>query len=138
MKKYTSEYLAKQLYFICDKRVEITADAKLILTAVNKLNILMQNEDQASRVSTLFDYLDREKIKICIPCLLAYEENKVYSDPGQIYNRIQSEVDSIKKYYLAKRYPFERITPEIVFCIFPIESIDRLRDKEHGFYAGLC
>ena len=138
MKKYTSEYLAKQLYFICDKRVEITADAKLILTAVNKLNILMQNEDQASRVSTLFDYLDSEKIKVCIPCLLAYEENKVYSAPGQIYNRIQSEVDSIKKYYLAKRYSFERITPEIVFCIFPIESIDRLRDKEHGFYAGLC
>ena len=138
MKEYTSEYLAKQLYFICDKRVEITADAKRILTAVNKLNILMQNEDQASRVSALFDYLDSEKIKICIPCLLAYEENKVYSDPGQIYNRIQSEVDSIKKYYLANRYSFERITPEIVFCIFPIESIERLRDKEHGFYAGLC
>ncbi len=27
---------------------------------------------------------------------------------------------------------------KIVFYVFPIESIERLRDKEAGFYAGLC
>ena len=28
--------------------------------------------------------------------------------------------------------------PEIVFYVFPIKSIERLRNKETGFYAGLC
>lgn len=138
LQKYTSEYLAKQIFFVCDKRVEITNDAKDILSSIEQLNILMQDEDADSRAEALIDYFQRQHIKIKIPCLLAYGEGSVYRDAGQVYDRIQLEVDSIKKYYSKHTYLFNRIVPEIVFCVFPIESIERLRDKESGFYAGLC
>lgn len=138
LKKYTSKYLAKQLFFVCDKRGEITSDAREILSNINALNILMMDENDNSRAEALIDYFQKEHIKIKIPCLLAYGEDTVYRDAGQVYGRIQLEVDSIKKYYSKYAYSFNRILPEIVFCVFPIESIERLRDKESGFYAGLC
>lgn len=138
LKKYTSEYLAKQLFFVCDKRVEITSDAREILSNIDELNILMMEENDNSRAEALIDYFQKEHIKIKNPCLLAYGEDTVYRDAGQVYDRIQLEVDSIKKYYSKHAYAFNRILPEIVFCVFPIESIERLRDKESGFYAGLC
>lgn len=138
LKKYTLKYLFQQLYFICDKRIEITEEAKEILSAINRLNIILMNKDDAERADALLKYLKENKIKIRIPCLLAYGEDTVYADPKQIYNKIQTEVDSIKEYYGKQNYLFEKINPEIIFCIFPIESIERLRDKEKGFYAGLC
>lgn len=138
MKKYTSEYLSKQLFFVCDKRVEITSDAKEILSTIEKLNIIMMDEDDATRTEALMDYFEKQHFKIKIPCLLAYGAGTVYQDVGQVYDRIQLEVASVKEYYSKRIYLFERIVPEITFFVFPIESIERLRDKESGFYAGLC
>lgn len=138
LQKYTSEYLAKQLFFVCDKRIEITDDAKELLSVINHLNILMLDEDNDLRTKALMDYFQKHNIRIKIPCLLAYGEDTVYQDAGQVYSRIQLEVDSIRKYYSKHAYSFNQIVPEIVFCIFPIESVERLRDKESGFYAGLC
>ena len=137
LEKFKKEYLAKQLFFICDKRIEITDDAKSILEIIEKINIIMMNADESSRADYLIDYFKKHHINIKIPCLLAYGNGTVYADAGKIYNEIQKEVDSIKQYYAKHTYLFEGFSPEIVFYIFPIESIDRLRDKEHGFYAGL-
>lgn len=72
LKKYTSEYLGKQLFFVCDKRIEITSDAKEILSDIDHLNILMLDEDDASRAEALIDYFQKNNIRIKIPCLLAY------------------------------------------------------------------
>lgn len=137
LEKYKKEYLTKQLFFICDKRIEITDDAKSILEIIEKINIIMMDADESSRADYLIDYFKKHHINIKIPCLLAYGNGTVYADAGKIYNEIQKEVDSIKQYYAKHTYLFEGFSPEIVFYIFPIESIDRLRDKEHGFYAGL-
>lgn len=136
--KYTPEYLSKQLLFVCDKRVEITDDAKDLLSKIDQLNILMMDEDDTVRAEKLFHYFQENHIKIKVPCLLAYGEETVYQDAKQVYNMIQSEVDAIRKYYSKHIYSFKQIVPEIVFCVFPIESIERLRNEEHGFYAGLC
>lgn len=137
LEKFKKEYLAKQLFFVCDKRIEITDDAKSILEIIEKINIIMMDADESSRADYLIDYFKKHHINIKIPCLLAYGNGTVYADAGKIYNEIQKEVDSIKQYYAKHTYLFEGFSPEIVFYIFPIESIDRLRDKEHGFYAGL-
>ena len=55
---------------------------------------------------------------------------------------VELEKISINVFYFSgyKKYTyiFEGLDPEIVFYVFPIESITRLRDKEKGFYAGLC
>ena len=138
LEKFKKEYLAKQLFFVCDKRIGITDDAKSILEAIEDINRLMMNAVESIRADYLIDYFKKHHINIKIPCLLAYGNGPVYPDAGKIYNAIQKEVNSIKQYYAKHTYLFEGFSPEIVFCIFPIESIERLRDKEHGFYAGLC
>lgn len=138
LEKFKKEYLAKQLFFICDKRISVTDDAKSILETIDEINILMMGADESSRADNLIDYFKKHHINIKIPCLLAYGKDTVYADAGKIYDEIQKEVDSIKQYYAKHTYLFEGIFPEIVFCIFPIKSIERLRDKGRGFYAGLC
>lgn len=138
LEKFKKDYLAKQMFFICDKRISITDDAKSILETIDEINILMIGADESSRADKLFDYFKEHYIKIKIPCLLAYGKGTVYADAGKIYDEIQKEVDSIKQYYAKHTYLFEGIFPEIIFCVFPIESLERLRDKECGFYAGLC
>lgn len=138
LEKFKREYLAKQLFFICDKRIGITDDAKSILEAIEGINLLMINSEENSRSDNLIDYFKKHHINIKIPCLLAYGEETVYADKETILDKIQAEVCSIKQYYSKHTYTFDGFTPDIVFYIFPIESIKRLRDKGRGFYAGLC
>ena len=78
------------------------------------------------------------KIKIKIPCLLAYGKSDVYENASELYAKVILEAEAIRDYYKKHTYIFEGFDPEIVFYVFPIESIKRLRDKEKGFYAGLC
>ncbi len=138
LEKFTVEYLSKQLFFICDKRVSLTTDAKAILEVIEEINIRSMEDDVALRGRKLRDYFKAEGIKIKIPCLLAYGEESVYKDAGVLYQMIERETISIRDYFNTHTYAFHGFSLEIVFYIFPIESIERLRDKETGFYAGLC
>ena len=136
--KYMGSYLAKQLFFVCDKRISITDDAKAILEVIEALNIRSIEDDDAARAQQLVDLLNKRGIRIRIPCLLAYEENGIYKDTSKLYQRVMDEAEDMKKYFNSRSYLFTGFSPEIVFYVFPIESIDRLRDEEKGFYAGLC
>ena len=118
LEKFTAEYLSKQIFFVCEKRVSLTDDTKAILEAIEEINI--------------------RSIRIKTPCLLAYGEETVYKDARALCQMIDRETDSIRDYFNAHTYAFQGFSPEIVFYVFPIESIERLRDKEAGFYAGLC
>ena len=136
--KFKEVYLSKQLFFVCDKPVELTDDAKQILRIINKLNIASMEEDEKTRAKKLIECFNSEKIKIKIPCLLAYGKSDVYENASELYAKVISEAEAIRDYYKKHTYIFEGFDPEIVFYVFPIESIKRLRDKEKGFYAGLC
>ena len=136
--KFDPNYLSKQLYFVCSKRVSLTDDAKDILKAIEKINICTMDEGENTRAKKLIDHLRDQKITIKIPCLLAYEKNEPYQDTQKIYKRIETETLKMKDYFNKHSYTFSGFTPEIVFYVFPIESIERLRNKETGFYAGLC
>lgn len=138
IEKYTKNYLAKQLYFVCDKRMAVTDDAESILEVIDKLNARTIDADYDTRSQALIDLLNELRITIKIPCLLAYDENNVYNDVSHMYERIQTEVEGIKNHFNGKTYSFSGFSPEIVFYVFPIGSVTRLRDKEKGFYAGLC
>ena len=138
IEKYVASYLSKQLFFVCDKRIHISDDAKSVLEAIEVLNMRAMDEDEAIRAQKLIDLLNQLKIQIKIPCLLAYEANRVYQDAAKLYERVMSEVEDMKVFFNSQPYSFTGFAPEIIFYVFPIESIDRLRDKEHGFYAGLC
>lgn len=138
IEKYTKEYLAKQLYFVCDKRMAITDDAKSILEVIDKLNVRTIDDNDDARAKALIELLNCLGVAIRIPCLLAYDESSVYSDASHIFERLQAEVKAIKNHFCSHLYSFAGFSPEIVFYVFPIESVDRLRNKEKGFYAGLC
>lgn len=136
--KFKDVYLSKQLFFVCDKPVELTDDAKQILRVINRLNIASLGEDEKTRAKKLIECLNSEKIKIKIPCLLAYDKNDVYENASELCKKVILEAEAIRNYYQKHIYVFDGFNPEIIFYVFPIESIKRLRDKEKGFYAGLC
>lgn len=136
--KYEALYLTHQVFFVCDKRFSLTDEAKAILKSIDGINILMMDENDETRARKLIDFFREQKIKIKIPCLLAYENDRVYKNSEKLKDLINLEVESIKAYFNKKNYKFSGFAPEIVFYVFPIESLVRLRDKEMGFYAGLC
>ena len=138
LKKYISSYLARQLYFVSSKRVLITNDAKAILEAIDALNIRSIDGDDDTRAKELLILLNKLGIRIKIPCLLAYEEDSIYKDSSKLYERIVIEVEGIRDFFNSHSYTFTGFSPEIIFYIFPIQSVKRLRDEENGFYAGLC
>ena len=138
LEKFTAEYFSKQIFFVCEKRVSLTDDTKAILEAIEEINIRSMEDDATLRGKKLLDYFKSEGIRIKIPCLLAYGEETVYKDARALCQMIDRETDSIRDYFNAHTYAFQGFSPEIVFYVFPIESIARLRDKEAGFYAGLC
>lgn len=140
IEKYVASYLSKQLFFVCDKRKSITDDAKEILEAIEVLNIRLTAEDadDLTRAKQLVDLLKELGIRIKIPCLLVYEENGIYRDAAKLYERVMAEAEGMKAFFNSRSYTFDGFSPEIIFYVFPIESIDRLRDEEKGFYAGLC
>lgn len=137
LSKFTDDYLSKQIYFICDKRVELTDEVSELLEIIEKINIQNLNENNEERVKKLLSFFQEKNIAIKIPCLLTYQRKNVYADSGKIIEKIKREVKSVKNYFNAKKYLFSGITPEIIFYIFPIESLDRIRDEENGFYARL-
>lgn len=138
IEKYVAPYLSKQLFFVCDKRIHITDEAKAILEKIEELNIRTVTEEESVRAQQLIDLLNKLDIRIKIPCLLAYEENSIYQDATKLYERVMSAVEEMKVYFNNQSYLFTGFLPEIIFYVFPIEDIGRLRNEEKGFYAGLC
>lgn len=136
--KFKKEYLANQMFFISDKPAEITDEGEKLVRIINELDIAMLDEDSMQRADALLDCFRKNNISIKIPCLLAYGQGAVYQNPATIFEMIESETESIQKYYLAHKYEFEGFDPEIIFYLFPIQDINRIRSKETGFYAGLC
>lgn len=118
--------------------MSLTDDAKAILEIIEDINIQMMDNDDDTRAKKLLDYFKSANIRIKIPCLLAYGEESVYKDASLLYKTIIQETEGLRNYFSKHTYAFSGFDPEIVFYIFPIESIERLRDKEKGFYAGLC
>ena len=117
--------------------MQLQNEVKEILKVIEQINILEMDSDDETRADKLLKYFSENDIRIRIPCLLAYDNQNVYRDATFLYTKLMDEVESIKKYYCSRSYAFSGFSPEIVFYIFPIKSIDQLRNKETGFYAGL-
>ena len=138
LEKFEATYLSKQLFFVCTKRVALSNDAKDILKTIEKINICTMDKDDSTRAEKLIAYLQDQKIAVKIPCLLAYGKAEPYQNASKLYEQIEAEIQGIRNYFNKHVYFFKGFSPEIVFYVFPIESIERLRNKETGFYAGLC
>ena len=90
--KYNDLYMAKQIYFMADKPVGLTEEGKQIANLLNELNMLNACEDERTRAEQLIQFLQDKNIGIRIPCLLAYDKKKVYTDRVKLNSKIQSEI----------------------------------------------
>ena len=133
--KYSDMYMADQIYFLADKPVGLTDEGAELAEMLNRINVLNIDKSDRQRADQLLDFLEKEKIDICIPCLMVYEKKEVYRDIAKLTNKITSEKVWCKKHF-AKYFKFSKINPKLLFIIFPIEDIDKLRGDK-GFYYGL-
>ena len=137
LEKFKETYLSKQMFFVCDKPAEVTDEAKKLIEIINNIDIATLEENPITRTNKLLQCFRDNNVKIRIPCLLAYGQGLVYENPAAVFAMIEKETESIQEYYLSHKYEFDSFEPEILFYIFPIQDIARVRSKETGFYAGL-
>ena len=137
LEKFKDTYLSKQMFFVCDKPAEVTDEAKKLIGIINNIDIATLEENPSTRANKLLQCFRDNNVKIRIPCLLAYGQGLVYENPAAVFAMIEKETESIQEYYLSHKYEFDGFEPEILFYIFPIQDIARVRSKETGFYAGL-
>lgn len=134
--KYEKLYMAKQIYFLADKPMGLTEEGKRIADLLDDLNMLNADESDEKRAERLMQFLGENNIKVCVPCLLAYEKKEIYRDISKLKGKVESEIKWAKKVF-KENVRFNDIKPRVVFIIFPLDNVDELRGDE-GFYAGLC
>ncbi|SHH57323.1 protein of unknown function [Sporobacter termitidis DSM 10068] len=135
--KFSREYLSEQVFFVCDKQTGTTDECEHLTDIINRVNIATLKQEPISRQKTLLECFQQNRISIYIPCLLAYGQASVYKTAAEIFQKIEDENKEMQTYFLKHSYSFSGFDPKIIFYIFPIEDIDRLRDAESGFYCGL-
>lgn len=136
LSKFKNEYLSRQVYFISEKQAGLTEEGKAITDAINALNILTIHESDENRAKALIRYFIDNNITINIPCLMAYGEGSVYADIPGVAQGIDEEMKQIRKFFTANSYIFDGFTPNIIFIVFPLKDLDKLR-SDGGFYNGL-
>lgn len=134
--KFQDDYLSRQVYFIAEKQAGITPEGKAITDAINKLNMLTIRESPHERARALIEHFQKHNITINIPCLLAYGEGSIYSDIASVQKCISDEMGKLQKYFTSKSYQFDGFSPNIIFFVFPLKNLDKLRG-DRGFYNGL-
>jgi len=134
--KFKDEYLSRQVYFIAEKQAGITEEGKAITDAINALNMLTIRESDENRAKALIKYLANNNITINIPCLLAYGEGSIYGDIASVAQGINKEMKQMQVYFADNNYLFDGFTPNILFFVFPLKDLDKLRG-DGGFYSGL-
>ena len=122
--KYDALYMAKQIYFIADKPVGLTEEGKQLAALLNELNMSNVDEDDKTRAQQLVDFFKEKQIEICIPCLLSYENKKVYGDIVRLEKEIKNEIEWAKKIF-ENRYLFNGIKPKLIFIVFPIVMLSK-------------
>lgn len=135
--KFDSQYLSKQIYFMADKQCGLTEEGIKLTNVINDLNLVNTDENDVCRAQAFIQYIKDNDISINIPCLLAYGKNSVYMNVADLESIIEKEINSANKYFQNHKYDFEGYQPQLMFFVFPIEDLEKLRGDE-GFYAGLC
>lgn len=134
--KYEKLYLSDEIFFIVDHIVDDLDPAFMdILDLLDEINKLYEGTDSSGN---LIKFLKKKDIRLKIPCLLAYENSKVYETNKQLGNMVKNEIQKVKKYFNAQSINISSLSSEIIFLIFPIKEIESLRSRsEGGLYEGL-
>ena len=137
LSKYNRNYFAEQFLFICDKKTIKTDEVEKITKVINNINRKTIRSSDERRAEELVEYFRKNSIDLMIPCLAAYGENTVYNDVNALMEKIDLELRDIQEFFGNKNYESENFELKIIFFIFPIADLGKLRDKNGGFYGGL-
>lgn len=132
--KYILEYFCKSIYYIADK-ADKSSKLSTILANVNQIcfDSIKHKWSDEKKKQALIDLLKKKRIKIKIPCLLAFTAN-VYKDPTKLKENIDKSVEKIVKALDNSNYLVENgIEHEIIFFVFPLSDVKMLRSKIINF-----
>ena len=136
IKSFDTLYLSDYLYFISDKRVFPSAEARELLEIIDDLNFNATETTGETRRDSLLQTMKDRNISLTVPCLLAYGSKSVYKNDSNLAKAIGEEVKEFHNFYKDTRYGIEGIECHIMFFIFPIKDLGLIRGKG-GFYDGL-
>ncbi|MHA6530957.1 Hachiman antiphage defense system protein HamA [Paenibacillus sp. BAC0078] len=128
--KYILDYFCKSIFYIADKLDRSNTLAK-VLGSVNKIcfESIKNNWSDDQKKQTLINYLKKQEVKVKIPCLLAFTSS-IYKESSELSNKIEQELRSfIDEIDTSDFLIANEIEHELMFIIFPLEDINKLRDN---------
>lgn len=136
-KKYLENYFCNSLYYIADKS-EKSSDLLDLLNKINKICYLSAVNKYSDDVKNekLITFLNENKVKIKIPCLLVYPED-IYTSPNNLSICIDNSLNRLIKIFDNKQFKINlKLNYEIVFCVFPVQDVKKLRENIIKFKKG--
>jgi hypothetical protein len=124
--KYREKYFGDAMYYIMDRHMSNPPiGLGGIVKKINEIAIDSENND--TRNNSIIRYLEEEKIRINIPCLLFYTQQNIYLDKLRLVELLNSERNKIIEYFENMDFEIATFDYEIEFYIFPAKDVDILR-----------
>ena len=127
--KYSAKYFSDTAFYIATRTT-----SNNLLSIVNKINELCfnaqkQGYSQDKKTKELFDILQKERVQINMPCLLAYT-NDIYSIPTLLQENIEQCAKQICSYFDSEIYAIGFPLPyKLIFYVFPIKDVSYIRKR---------
>jgi hypothetical protein len=125
-------YTSSELYFIADKEEKAVREALDLLEKINDISFECDASELEidERAKKLRNFFVDEKIKIVLPCLLAYEAPSVYKDDLEVDNKITSELRKmIKKFDSKFKSLMDNVEYEVLLWFIPIRNLNDIRSN---------
>jgi len=127
--KFTVEYFANTAFYISDRSesVELTS----LLNTINKICFESQQGLYGSdtKIKNLIELLQTNNVKIKIPCLMAFTSD-IYGNAAIMQSEMEKISKSIISYFDLEKYPISiGLDFDILFYIFPIDNVPKIREK---------
>jgi len=127
--KFSTTYFAGTAFYISTR-----TSSKELLDIMNEINSLCftaikNNFSKKEKTEQLFYVLQKHKVNIKIPCLLAYTNN-IYSDPLLLQKEIEKCTQQMCTYFDANTYSIGiPLSYDIIFYVFPIKDVSYIRER---------
>lgn len=135
--KYLLKYFGESVFYIADK-ADKGHVLNEVLTDINRIcfDSIKNHWDDEEKVNKLISYLKDHNIKVKIPCLLAYTENK-YSDCSELDEMVDTCVKIMVDEFDKSEFEIsQELDYELHFCIFPISDVSKIRENIIDFKKG--
>lgn len=124
-------YTAEQLYFIADKEQHATEAAINLLEEINDISYECDSKglSEKERVKLLEELFVKRKIRLILPCLLAYGSEETYNNISVIDTKIKQELEKMIAQFDDKFKSLINISYKVLIMFIPIRDLNILRES---------